>query len=126
MFIIYHIADDVETETRLGITDPITAINTLDAESIARRQAATDLFIGGGYTKMATVAADDIELAYALTQNMETAWSMSTDDKITLVEPVVTIDGKKYAHRSTAVGDIIEHNAEFFVVDEVGFTKLVL
>jgi len=61
---------------------------------------------------VAEVKSDDLEDAYRLTNNIDSAWKRGID---------VTYLGPPDGCRSTSMGDILEHDGKFFVVDTFGF-----
>ena len=67
-------------------------------------------------TRVATVATDDLEEAYGLTQNFTSSWINNKG-----VKSYGT--GEK---RSTSVGDVLWHEGKAYLVAFVGFVKVDL
>lgn len=68
------------------------------------------------YEKVATVETDDLETAFACTNNITHLWVQNHN---VVAEP--SLSG---SFRSTSVGDILVRGEELFVVAPMGFTKL--
>jgi len=90
------------------------------------------------YTLVATVATDNLDEAYDLTQNKRGSWSKGESyewEGMTVenadYSPAINVEtelpiqsGKLYGLRSTSMGDILELNGKFYVVDVIGFEEL--
>jgi hypothetical protein len=78
---------------------------------------------------------DACEYAFARTQNIFGSWSMGAQfedgehlTKITAktliaVMPLLTVDGRKYGHRSSMIGDLFVVNGNIYVCDTFGFKQ---
>ena len=64
----------------------------------------------------ARVTTNDLNIAYLLTNHIDTSWTNNT-----LVTP---INAKGGALRSTSVGDVLEHETKYYVVEPCGFREL--
>lgn len=74
-------------------------------------------FAEGHYTKVATVAINDLDVVYELTNSIDSPWYESMR---------VTGAGELFgtAHRSSSVGDIFKLGDDLYIVSAMGFTKL--
>ena len=72
--------------------------------------AASDL------VQVAVVETSDLDDAYRLTNHIDCDWRTNSEVKTFRLGNV----------RSTSCGDVMELNNEFFMVAEVGFTKITL
>ena len=75
-------------------------------------------FAEGNYTKVANVDTDDVDIAYELTNSIDTAWYETMR---------MTGAGKVFgtAHRSTSVGDILKvADGGLYIVGPIGFVEL--
>lgn len=89
---------------------------------------------------MADIKADTndvnsaLEWAFRRTQNIEGSWSqgMYFDDgeknldyhpDVIVMEEIETINGKKYGHRSSMMGDIFVIDGKRYEVDFIGFKE---
>ena len=67
----------------------------------------------GHYLKVASVPIDNLEVAFKLTNSIDSYWADNPD---------LTIYKEKL--RSTSVGDVMSINKELYLVSSIGFTKL--
>lgn len=61
----------------------------------------------------AIVETDELEEAYALTNNIDSSWTQNKGVKCYTLKP-----------RSTSVGDILLHDGKYHVVEMVGFREV--
>lgn len=76
------------------------------------------------YEKVAEVMTDSPNLAYRLTQNIDTSWSMEPDHRVSLKAPLHVVDGKTYGRKSSSVGDVFVRDGQAFLVSAVGFQEI--
>ena len=72
------------------------------------------------YTKVADVATDDLEVAFRLTNNIDTSWSLEPDRRVILAGPVRNFKG----HRSSSMGDVFVQGGKAKYVAMFGFEDL--
>ena len=80
----------------------------------------------GNYETMCEIDTDDQDQAYRLTQNgvVTDSWTLFPPQGLRpLIQPHL-IDGRKYGHRSTSVGDVLRCEDGDYVVAPVGFVKI--
>jgi hypothetical protein len=77
---------------------------------------------------------DACEYAFARTQNIFGSWSMGStfedgehnedfSENVEVVMPLLTIDGRKYGHRSSMIGDLFVVNGNIYMCDTFGFKR---
>lgn len=75
---------------------------------------------------------DACEYAFTRTQNIFGSWSMGPtfedgehnedfSENVEVVQPLVTIGGKQYGHRSSMIGDLFVVNGNIYMCKTVGF-----
>ena len=75
---------------------------------------------------------DACEYAFTRTQNIFGSWSMGPtfedgehnedfSENVEVIMPLMTVDGRKYGHRSSMIGDIFVVNGNIYVCDTFGF-----
>ena len=115
--IVHHVqVDDLDEDTAWAISG---IHRSTDRPAVAAR-----LFAEGRYAPVARMDRDDptiiaCEVAYALTQNIDAAWSRSPPAGLTVIEP-----SSEHGWRSTMIGDVIEVGGKRFVVMTMGFAEL--
>jgi hypothetical protein len=114
MIEVWHLKDDVSAQVRL-------AINWIADDDLPEVQKIWD---DGHYEKVAEVATDDREVAWILTNNINTSWSLEPDPRVTVFAPLHVINGKTYGHKSSSVGDILVENGVRYVVAPIGYLIL--
>ena len=67
----------------------------------------------GHFECVATVETDDLQMAFQLTNNIDQPWHLNTNVKATA-----------RVNRSTSVGDLLQFNEKFYVVESFGFKEL--
>lgn len=83
-------------------------------------QAAKELFINGGYEKVADVNTDDLDIAYEKSNSIACGW-WENDEIVNLDKTVEERGGC----RSTSAGDILlDENNNYWLVAMCGFEKL--
>lgn len=75
---------------------------------------------------------DACEYAFARTQNIFGSWSMGPtfedgehnedfSENVQVVQPLVTVGGRKYGHRSSMIGDLFVVNGNIYMCKTFGF-----
>ena len=75
---------------------------------------------------------DACEYAFTRTQNIFGSWSMGPtfedgeqnedfSENVEVIMPLMTVNGRKYGHRSSMIGDIFVVNGNIYVCDTFGF-----
>lgn len=72
-------------------------------------------FVGGQYDLVAEVDTNSLDVAYERTNSIQGPWWDNED-------VVAKFDGE--GCRSTSVGDVVEVNGKFFIVDSFGFQPM--
>ncbi len=83
-----------------------------------------------GFNKNAEL--DACEYAFARTQNIFGSWSRGPtfedgehnedfSENVEVVMPLVTMNGRKYGHRSSMVGDLFVVNGNIYICKGIGF-----
>jgi hypothetical protein len=121
MIEVFHLRHDLTREQRLSVT---ICFDEDDVGEARHDAAVTALWLAGGYEKVATVDTDDLEVAWALTNNVHTSWSMEPDAKVTVTALLPVINGQTYGRKSSEVGDVFVLNGVRHVVASIGFRKL--
>lgn len=123
MIKVYHLAANLERDTRLAITDPLLpdwkqamADDTYeDKMTAARVAAALDGMAKGYYAQVATVTTESLEDAFRLTNTIDALWFETNTDQVKAL-------GR---FRSSSIGDVFEDaSGAFHVVDTFGFAPL--
>jgi hypothetical protein len=89
--------------------------------------AATMLYRTGQYTPVATIATTDIDLAYTLTNNIDTSWAGEPDARVMVLDSTNLIrHGDSVGCASSSIGDLFRNNlnGEYFVCASCGFLSL--
>lgn len=96
-----------------------------------RYAKAAQAFKDGGYDHLATFegfGVDDLETLFHATQNgvATDSWSLNPlfPDRMSIHGTFFMKDGQAYGFRSMSVGDIIEIDGTFHLVDSFGFKQL--
>jgi hypothetical protein len=94
-----------------------------DATRIAAAEAA---WKAGVYDHVASIdaEADRLELAYQLTNNVDTSWSETPDPRVTVRAPLPVYQGATYGLRSTSMGDILMVDGRRWLVVAFGFEEV--
>ena len=74
-------------------------------------------FAEGNYTKVAEVDIDDLDIAWELTNSIESPWY----ELMRMTGAGNVFDGP---HRSSMVGDIFQIDGDLYIVAPVGFVEL--
>jgi hypothetical protein len=115
---LYHLDWEV-ARTKDVLFDLISPGRREDTEFAAGGEIfdmAKTAFEGDCYKLVAEIDADNLEYAWRYTQHLDEAWN---EDPATGIKP--TGEGP---FRSSAVGDLIEKDGEFFYVHSFGFKAL--
>jgi len=85
--------------------------------NVFNRVSALLNFAEGNYTKVANVDTDDIDIAYELTNSIDTTWYETMR---------MTGAGEVFGttHRSSSVGDIFKIGGDLYIVGRIGFVEL--
>lgn len=116
MIEVYHIRYDVSGEQRREVT--------WVQDDASHDAAVLALWNATGYQQVAVVDTDDLEVAWALTNNIHTSWSMEPDRRVRVTAPLPVIDGETYGHKSSEVGDVFVLNGARHIAASCGFRKL--
>lgn len=117
MIAVWHLKDDVTREQRMAVTWIVSDDDLIPVVKAWKASA---------YEKVAEVASDDLEVAWHLTNNIESSWSMEPDPKVTVMAPLHVINGETYGRKSSAVGDVFVQDDVAYVVAAVGMKRLPL
>jgi len=86
----------------------------LNVTAMGELDAIREAWQLGEYSHVADVQTDDLDDAYAATQNVERSWVLNRG-----------VEARTRCARSTSVGDIFEDRlGRLFVVQPIGFTEL--
>jgi hypothetical protein len=115
MIRVFHLTSDAPRDDMLRVTLPFGDDDT------ARPKLARQLLDRGAYEIVAVLpACTELEVAWRLTNNIDSSWSL---EPATGVHPVMA-PGANRGRRSSMVGDVFELNGKVLVVDTFGFTAL--
>ncbi len=99
---------------KIGRQNYLVVCVGFDEQEQARE--AKRLFDEGFYEQVAEISTDDLEVAWRLTNHIDTSWSMNPAD-------IVKVVGSDNV-RSSMVGDIFIQNGIKYVVANVGFKPI--
>jgi hypothetical protein len=119
MIIVYHIKNIITGEERYSLT------TDFDKNHVTLVREA--FFNDAKYEPVAAVNTDDLEYAYAATNNgvISQSWSREPPEGVIPVFPGFhIIRGEIYGRKSSEVGDVFDLNGVRYVVASCGFTPL--
>lgn len=87
-------------------------------------RAIAQLWRARCYAVAAVIDSGDFNVAWKLTQNVDTSWSMEPDPRVRVVMPLHTAkDGRTLGLRSSMIGDLFELNGRMMRVESLGFAE---
>lgn len=119
---LFHINYDLDREERLRLTVP-----SIDDEGTKRIEAAIRIMNNGGYHEAAVIDTDDLDHAYALTQNglHSDSWSQFPPEGVIPSGPgYIDTPHGKFGYKSSEVGDVLVKDGVAYVVDTLGFAEV--
>jgi endo-1,4-beta-D-glucanase Y len=125
MIVLFHTNENMPRELQLDI---MHGFGEDGAESHALKVA--EAFKAGHYFAVAVGNTDSLDDMYRWTQNgvVTDSWCLKPLlDKWLPIYPAFHMhNGQKYGRRSSMVGDVFNHNGEYYTCSTFGFTRLNL
>lgn len=90
----------------------------------AHYRAVSAAWAAGAYEKVAEIATDDLEVAWRLTNSVDSSWSMEPDQRVKVTAPLHVVNGETYGRRSSMIGDVFIKGGEKHVVAMLGFRRI--
>ncbi len=122
MIRVHHFKVDSPDKSTNVVLDVM--LRTVNPQSHAARVATIWTTRRDLYEPVCEVNSDDLEMAWRLTNNVDSSWSLQPDNKVKVTACRVTESGAPCGVRSSMVGDVFELDGVPHVVSTAGFTPL--
>lgn len=127
MIIVFHSKEDMPRELQLAVMHSFSDNND---EGNPHALKVIEAFKAGHYEAVCVCNTNEIEDAYRWTQNgvVTDSWCLMPQFNhwIPIYPDFHMHNGQKYGRRSSMIGDVFNHNGEYFTCSTFGFTRLHL
>ncbi|RYD40753.1 MAG: hypothetical protein EOP83_34845 [Verrucomicrobiaceae bacterium] len=121
------VRDFVKSPSLLG-TPEMPVEERFALRDTRHKSAAATLYASKVYVPVARIDSFDKNLAYRLTNNIDTSWAGEPDARVTVLGNNLIVRGSDIGCASTSIGDLMRNNetGEYFLVASDGFLSLGL
>ena len=137
---LFHVDHNAQPKLARDIRSPMTdemreegkargyASDTFLAMMHAERARLAALcYAAGGYHHVADIEGVNLEFAWTATQNgaLSESWSQEPPAGVKPTEPAYhVVGGHRYGRKSSDIGDLVEADGKWFIVETFGFAEI--